>query len=55
LVLVTPRLVQPMDAAPPLPTGEPDTWQRNDDLRIDKAEPYDWKQPWGLQDQGSQP
>ena len=55
LVLVTPRLVHPMDEAPPLPTGEPDTWQRNDDLKIDKAEPYDWKQPWGLQDQGSQP
>ena len=55
LVLVTPRLVEPMDEAPPLPTGEPDTWQRNDDLKIDKAEPYDWKQPWGLQDQGSQP
>jgi len=54
LVLVTPRLVQPMDAAPPLPTGEPDTWQRNDDLKIDKTEPYDWKQPWGLQDQDSQ-
>jgi len=54
LVLVTPRLVQPMDEAPPLPTGEPDTWQRSDDLKIDKAEPYDWKQPWGLQDQGSQ-
>jgi pilus assembly protein CpaC len=55
LVLVTPRLIHPMDEAPPLPTGEPDTWQRNDDLKIDKAEPYDWKQPWGLQDQGSQP
>ncbi len=55
LVLVTPRLIQPMDEAPPLPTGEPDTWQRNDELKIDKAEPYDWKQPWGLQDQGSQP
>jgi pilus assembly protein CpaC len=54
LVLVTPRLVEPMDVAPPLPTGEPDTWQRNDELKIDKAEPYDWKQPWGLQDQGSQ-
>ena len=55
LVLVTPRLVQPMDEAPPLPTGEPDTWQRNDTLNFDKTEPYDWKQPWGLQDQGSQP
>lgn len=55
LVLVTPRLVEPMDEAPPLPTGEPDTWQRSDELKIDDAEPYDWKQPWGLQDQGSQP
>jgi pilus assembly protein CpaC len=57
LVLVTPRLVQPMDQAPPLPTGEPDTWQRNDALKIEDADeqPYDWKQPWGLQDQGSQP
>ncbi|MEN8184695.1 MAG: type II and III secretion system protein family protein [Myxococcota bacterium] len=54
LVLVTPRLVEPLDEAPPLPTGEADTWQRNDELKIDKAEPYDWKQPWGLQDQGSQ-
>jgi pilus assembly protein CpaC len=26
LVLVTPRLVQPTDVAPPLPTGEPETW-----------------------------
>lgn len=57
LVLVTPHLVQPMDQAPPLPTGEPDTWQRNDALKIEDADeqPYDWKQPWGLQDQGSQP
>ncbi|MEJ2369712.1 MAG: type II and III secretion system protein family protein [Gemmatimonadales bacterium] len=55
LVLVTPRLVEPMDEAPELPTGEPDTWQRSDELKIDKAEPYDWKQPWGLQNQGSQP
>lgn len=54
LVLVTPRLVEPMDEAPLLPTGEPDTWQRNDELKIDEAEPYDWKQPWGLQDQDSQ-
>jgi pilus assembly protein CpaC len=57
LVLVTPHLVQPMDESPPLPTGEPDTWQRNDALKIEDADeqPYDWKQPWGLQDQGSQP
>ena len=26
LVLVTPRIVQPLNTAPPLPTGEPDTW-----------------------------
>ncbi|MGH7558581.1 MAG: type II and III secretion system protein family protein [Gemmatimonadota bacterium] len=26
LVLVTPRLVQPSDEAPPIPPGEPDTW-----------------------------
>ena len=38
LVLVTPRLVEPMDEAPPLPTGEPDTWERNDELRIDETE-----------------
>ena len=57
LVLVTPRMVEPMDDAPPLPTGEPETWQRNDALKIQEADeqPYDWKQPWGLQDPGSQP
>jgi pilus assembly protein CpaC len=26
LVLVTPRLVQPLGASPPVPTGEPETW-----------------------------
>jgi pilus assembly protein CpaC len=26
LVLVTPRLIAPMDQAPPVPTGEPETW-----------------------------
>lgn len=26
LVLVTPRLVQPLDQSPPVPTGEPDVW-----------------------------
>ena len=26
LVLVTPRLVEPLNAAPPVPTGEPETW-----------------------------
>jgi pilus assembly protein CpaC len=27
LVLVTPRLVQPSDEAPPIPTGEPEDWK----------------------------
>ncbi|HEX7090453.1 MAG TPA: type II and III secretion system protein family protein [Longimicrobiales bacterium] len=27
LVIVTPRLVQPTDTPPPLPTGEPETWR----------------------------
>lgn len=26
LVLVTPRLVEPLNASPPVPTGEPETW-----------------------------
>jgi pilus assembly protein CpaC len=30
LVLVTPRLIGPMDQAPPVPTGEPETWPRRD-------------------------
>jgi len=32
LVLVTPRLVQPVDQAPPLPTGEPDVWNWDDSM-----------------------
>jgi pilus assembly protein CpaC len=32
LVLVTPRLVQPMDQAPPVPTGEPDVWEWDDTM-----------------------
>ena len=32
LVLVTPRLVQPLDVAPELPTGEPDVWDWDDSM-----------------------
>jgi pilus assembly protein CpaC len=32
LVLVTPRLVQPVDQAPPVPTGEPDVWNWDDTM-----------------------
>jgi pilus assembly protein CpaC len=32
LVLVTPRLVQPVDQAPPVPTGEPDVWDWDDSM-----------------------
>ncbi len=32
LVLVTPRIVTPSDVAPPLPTGEPETWDWSRDL-----------------------
>jgi len=33
LVIVTPRLVQPSDTPPPLPTGEPETWRWDRSLR----------------------
>lgn len=33
LVLVTPRIVQPLDRAPPLPTGEPGTWRWDKSIR----------------------
>lgn len=33
LVLVTPRIVQPLDQEPPLPTGEPETWNWNGSMR----------------------
>ncbi len=29
LILVTPRLVGPVDVQPPVPSGEPDTWRRD--------------------------
>jgi pilus assembly protein CpaC len=32
LVLVTPRLVQPLDTAPEVPTGEPDVWDWDDSM-----------------------
>jgi pilus assembly protein CpaC len=32
LVLVTPHLVQPLDQAPPVPTGEPDVWNWDDSM-----------------------
>ena len=32
LVLVTPRLVQPVEQAPPIPTGEPDVWNWDDSM-----------------------
>lgn len=33
LVLVTPRLVEPLDESPPVPTGEPELWQWDGRLR----------------------
>jgi len=33
LVLVTPRIVQPLDQDPPLPTGEPETWNWDGSMR----------------------
>jgi pilus assembly protein CpaC len=33
LVLVTPHVVRPTDEPPPLPTGEPDTWDWVDELK----------------------
>ena len=32
LVLVTPRLVQPVDDAPDVPTGEPEVWNWDQSL-----------------------
>ena len=39
LVLVTPRLVQPSDTPPPLPTGEPDSWDWDRRLRGQQGGP----------------
>ncbi len=43
LVLVTPRLVQPSATPPPIPTGEPETWEWEGDM----------KQPVGQAGKGS--
>jgi len=37
LVLVTPRLVQPLDHVPPVPTGEPSTWGFDKSVRDSTA------------------
>lgn len=39
LVLVTPRLVRASAEAPPVPTGEPETWRWSPPLRMQPAEP----------------
>ena len=52
LVLVTPHLVGPLDEAPPVLTGEPESWGQNKAFKqFDDDAPYDWKQPWGLEGQ----
>ena len=38
LVIVSPRLVQPSDTPPPLPAGEPETWDWEDFLREPAAD-----------------
>jgi pilus assembly protein CpaC len=38
LVIVTPRLVVPMDQPPALPTGDPDTWEWDDNMRPPPAD-----------------
>jgi pilus assembly protein CpaC len=39
LVLVTPRLVQPLNAQPPVPTGEPATWEWSRKMRPEVVTP----------------
>jgi pilus assembly protein CpaC len=39
LVLVTPWLVAPYDAPPPVPPGEPETWRRDGHLRVPVPHP----------------
>jgi len=38
LVIVSPRIVEPTDEAPDLPTGDPDTWDWEDRLRPPPAD-----------------
>jgi pilus assembly protein CpaC len=41
LVLVTPRIVRPLDTAPPVPTGEPETWKWDKSIRNPGDRPAD--------------
>ena len=38
LVIVSPRIVEPVNAAPELPSGDPDSWDWNDELRRQPAD-----------------
>ncbi len=37
LILVTPRIVQPLDSSPPVPTGEPETWKWDKSMRAPRG------------------
>ncbi len=37
LILVTPRIVQPLDSSPPVPTGEPETWKWDKSIRAPRG------------------
>ena len=41
LVLVTPRIVRPLDMAPPIPTDEPETWKWDKSIRNPDDRPAD--------------
>ena len=41
LVLVTPRIVRPLDTAPPVPTDEPETWKWDKSIRNPDDRPAD--------------
>ncbi len=45
LVLVTPRLIGPLDVPPPVPGGEPETWRRDRTLREPVPHPMPAPQP----------
>jgi pilus assembly protein CpaC len=45
LVLVTPRLVQPHEAPPPVPTGEPEEWRWEREMRPVPNHPMPYAQP----------
>ena len=44
LVIITPRLVEPLNAPPALPGGEPQSWQWD---RLMRTTPPDYKPPVG--------